>query len=148
MQPDHLSEVRFDSLPLHPTLLAGLAKANFTNCTPIQAQTLPLALAGRDIAGQAQTGTGKSAAFLLATMNHLLTHPRKPGDDGKQPRALVAVVGYQELALATRLAAGNTKHYFLFFLAAAALYLVITLLSNVVFGLLESRFRRGQPKTA
>jgi polar amino acid transport system permease protein len=62
--------------------------------------------------------------------------------------ALIAVVGYQELALATRLAAGNTKHYFLFFLAAAALYLVITLLSNVVFGLLENRFRRGQAKTA
>jgi polar amino acid transport system permease protein len=62
--------------------------------------------------------------------------------------ALIAVVGYQELALATRLAAGNTKHYFLFFLAAAALYLVITLLSNVVFRALEIRFRRGQPKPA
>ncbi|MDX8527930.1 ABC transporter permease [Mesorhizobium sp. MSK_1335] len=60
--------------------------------------------------------------------------------------ALIAVVGYQELALATRIAAGNTKHYFVFFLVAAALYLVITLLSNVVFGLLESRYRRGQPK--
>lgn len=62
--------------------------------------------------------------------------------------ALIAVVGYQELALATRLAAGNTKHYFLFFLAAAALYLLISLLSNVVFGLLETHFRRGQPKIA
>ncbi|TIS06818.1 MAG: ABC transporter permease subunit, partial [Mesorhizobium sp.] len=62
--------------------------------------------------------------------------------------ALIAVVGYQELALATRIAAGNTKHYFLFFLVAAAVYLVITLVSNVVFGLLESRYRRGQPKTA
>ncbi|GEC34677.1 ABC transporter permease [Sinorhizobium fredii USDA 205] len=62
--------------------------------------------------------------------------------------ALIAVVGYQELALATRIAAGNTKHYFLFFLASAALYLAITLLSNVVFTALENRFRRGQPKTA
>ncbi|WP_426128373.1 ABC transporter permease [Pararhizobium sp. PWRC1-1] len=62
--------------------------------------------------------------------------------------ALIAVVGYQELALATRLAAGNTKHYFLFFLAAAVLYLVITLLSNVIFGSLETYFRRGQPKIA
>ncbi|ANM12194.1 MULTISPECIES: ABC transporter permease [unclassified Rhizobium] len=62
--------------------------------------------------------------------------------------ALIAVVGYQELALATRLAAGNTKHYFLFFLAAAVLYLVITLVSNIVFGGLETHFRRGQPKSA
>ncbi|ACP21813.1 putative ArtQ, ABC-type arginine transport system, permease component ArtQ (plasmid) [Sinorhizobium fredii NGR234] len=62
--------------------------------------------------------------------------------------ALIAVVGYQELALATRIAAGNTKHYFLFFLASAALYLAITLISNVVFSALETRFRRGQPKTA
>lgn len=59
--------------------------------------------------------------------------------------ALIAVVGYQELALATRLAAGNTKHYFLFFLAAAVIYLMITLFSNVVFGGLEAYFRRGRP---
>lgn len=62
--------------------------------------------------------------------------------------ALIAVVGYQELALATRLAAGNTKHYFLFFFAAAVIYLVITLVSNMVFGSLETYFRRGQPKAA
>ncbi|WP_377292564.1 ABC transporter permease [Rhizobium sp. SG2393] len=58
--------------------------------------------------------------------------------------ALVAVVGYQELALTTRLAGANTKHYFLFFLAAAALYLLITLISNLVFHWLERRVRRGQ----
>jgi len=62
--------------------------------------------------------------------------------------ALVAVVGYQELALATRLAGASTKHYFLFFLAAACLYLVISLVSNVVFMLIERRVRRGQPKLA
>ena len=62
--------------------------------------------------------------------------------------ALIAVVGYQELALATRLAAGNTKHYFLFFFAAALLYLAITLLSNVLFAGLERHFRRGQPLSA
>ncbi|ASY65777.1 Histidine ABC transporter, permease protein HisQ (plasmid) [Sinorhizobium sojae CCBAU 05684] len=62
--------------------------------------------------------------------------------------ALIAVVGYQELALATRLAAGNTKHYFLFFFAAALLYLAISLVSNVIFGSLELRFRRGQAKNA
>ncbi|KQV40813.1 MULTISPECIES: ABC transporter permease subunit [unclassified Rhizobium] len=62
--------------------------------------------------------------------------------------ALIAVVGYQELALATRLAAGNTKHYFLFFFAAALLYLAITLLSNLLFTGLERHFRRGQPVSA
>lgn len=60
--------------------------------------------------------------------------------------ALVAVVGYQELALATRLAGANTKQYFLFFLAAAFLYLAITLVSNLVFTALERRVRRGQPQ--
>jgi polar amino acid transport system permease protein len=62
--------------------------------------------------------------------------------------ALIAVVGYQELALATRLAAGNTKHYFLFFFAAALIYLAITLASNLLFASLERHFRRGQPLAA
>ncbi len=87
MRPDHLSDVSFQSLELHPLLLSSLAKLGFDYCTPIQAQTLPLALAGQDLAGQAQTGTGKSAAFLLATMQRLLTHPRV-GPEG-QPRAFI-----------------------------------------------------------
>lgn len=87
MRPDHLSETTFQALNLHPLLLAGLAKLNYDHCTPIQALTLPRALAGQDLAGQAQTGTGKTAAFLLATMHHLLTQPGK-GPDG-QPRAFI-----------------------------------------------------------
>lgn len=62
--------------------------------------------------------------------------------------ALVAVVGYQELALATRLAGASTKHYFVFFLASAFLYLAITLVSNLAFKLIEARVRRGQPRLA
>ena len=62
--------------------------------------------------------------------------------------ALVAVVGYQELALATSLAGASTKHYLIFFLASALLYLALTLASNVVFNLIERRLRRGQPKLA
>lgn len=62
--------------------------------------------------------------------------------------ALIAVVGYQELALATRIAAGNTKQYFLFFLAAAFIYLAITLMSNQVFRLMDRRYRRGLPQTS
>ena len=96
VRPQHLSEVSFDSLPLHPALQSGLAAAGFSHCTPIQAATLPLALQGQDLAGQAQTGTGKTAAFLLATMNHLLTQPRQ-GPDG-QPRAYM-LAPTRELAL-------------------------------------------------
>lgn len=59
--------------------------------------------------------------------------------------ALVAVVGYQELALATRLAGASTKQYFLFFMAAALMYLAITLVSNFIFRQIERHVRRGQP---
>jgi ATP-dependent RNA helicase RhlB len=62
----------------------ALDAIGFTSCTPIQAATLPLILAGDDMAGQAQTGTGKTAAFLLATMQHLLTN-----ESSAQPRALI-----------------------------------------------------------
>ncbi|WP_105385117.1 ABC transporter permease [Neorhizobium alkalisoli] len=58
--------------------------------------------------------------------------------------ALIAVVGYQELALAARVAASNTKQYMLFFLAAAAIYLAITITSNLLFSAIEMYFRRGQ----
>ena len=58
--------------------------------------------------------------------------------------ALIAVLGYQELAMITKLAASNTKFYFFFFCTAALIYLVITLCSNSVFDSLERRFRRGQ----
>ena len=71
-----LTDTFFDSFELHRDLLSGLHAAGFTRCTPIQVLTLPVALAGRDVAGQAQTGTGKTAAFLVATMNRLLTLER------------------------------------------------------------------------
>lgn len=58
--------------------------------------------------------------------------------------ALIAVVGYTELALATRQAAGNTKMYLVFYLVAGAIYLLITLISQKGFKLLETRVRRGQ----
>src|SRR5690606_39815079 len=58
MSDKRLTDVTCSSFDLHPTLLAGLEAAGFTRCTPIQALTLPITLAGRDVAGQAQTGTG------------------------------------------------------------------------------------------
>jgi polar amino acid transport system permease protein len=62
--------------------------------------------------------------------------------------ALVAVVGYSELTLQTRQAAGGTKHYFLFFAVSAMIYLVISLASLRLFGWLDRYVRRGQPKLA
>ncbi len=67
--------------------MAGIRSAGFTHCTPIQEKVLPLALAGRDVAGQAQTGTGKTAAFLITIFTRLLAHER-PGRPAA-PRALV-----------------------------------------------------------
>lgn len=57
--------------------------------------------------------------------------------------ALLAVVGFSELTLVTRQAAGTTKHYLLFFMAAGVLYLGLTLISNVFIGIVERRARRG-----
>ncbi|MBK5939216.1 DEAD/DEAH box helicase [Halochromatium roseum] len=72
MPQTHLTDTRFDQFDLHPNILAGLEAAGFHYCTPIQAETLPVALAGQDVAGQAQTGTGKTAAFLVVALQRLL----------------------------------------------------------------------------
>jgi ATP-dependent RNA helicase RhlB len=84
----HLSDLEFDSLPLPPAVLDGIKAAGFQFCTPIQSRTLPLALAGQDVAGQAQTGTGKTAAFLVALFCQLEKNAagaeNRPG-----PRALI-----------------------------------------------------------
>ena len=62
----------FLSLNLEPTLIESIAKINFKTPTPIQAKAIPIALAGRDILGTAQTGTGKTAAFGIPMVNYLL----------------------------------------------------------------------------
>ncbi|TWI01633.1 ATP-dependent RNA helicase RhlB [Luteimonas cucumeris] len=98
MSDKPLTDITFSSFDLHPALLSGLEAAGFTRCTPIQALTLPVALPGRDVAGQAQTGTGKTLAFLITVINRLLTRPalaeRKPED----PRALI-LAPTRELAI-------------------------------------------------
>jgi ATP-dependent RNA helicase RhlB len=78
--------------------LQGLKDAGFEQCTPIQAETLPVALQGHDIAGQAQTGTGKTVAFLVAVYNHLLTRPASDKRRPNQPRALI-LAPTRELAI-------------------------------------------------
>ena len=88
MTDNHLSDLRFDALELHEDVRAGIREAGFEFCTPIQASTLPIALAPRDVAGQAQTGTGKTAAFLIAAFQRVLTSGREPGEP-RQPRIFV-----------------------------------------------------------
>jgi ATP-dependent RNA helicase RhlB len=89
MSDKHLTETRFTDFDLDEQLLLGIQEAGFEYCTPIQAETLPIALTGKDLAGQAQTGTGKTAAFLIAAINSLMRNP--PGEQRKpnQPRTLI-----------------------------------------------------------
>ena len=89
MSEKHLTKTRFDSFPFSAAILDGVRDAGFEYCTPIQAETLPIALDGRDVAGQAQTGTGKTAAFLLATMHVLDQEPAELSRKPNQPRSLM-----------------------------------------------------------
>ena len=86
MPTTHLTDTKFSDLPIHPQVVDALSEANFNLCTPIQALSLPPLLEGNDLAGQAQTGTGKTIAFLVATFHYLLTNPR---DTKRQPRAII-----------------------------------------------------------
>lgn len=98
MSDTHLSKVRFDSLDLPESVARGVSEAGFVACTPIQAETLPVALEGKDVAGQAQTGTGKTAAFLLALYARLLTQPAPQGGRDNDPRAII-IAPTRELAV-------------------------------------------------
>ena len=93
-----LTETFFTQFDLQPLLQKGLDEAGFARCTPIQDLTLPIALTGRDVAGQAQTGTGKTCAFLVALMNRLLTQPAVAERKDSDPRALI-IAPTRELAI-------------------------------------------------
>ena len=95
MKKTHLTETRFSNLELSDSIIKGLKEAGFTNCSPIQDKSLPILLRGRDVAGQAQTGTGKTATFLLATFQHLLNDESEKINN---PRALI-LAPTRELAI-------------------------------------------------
>ena len=88
----------FEQLDLHPFLLKAVKKQGFKNCTPVQEESLPIMLAGRDVAVQSQTGTGKTAAFLLAIMQRLLNDAPSLKRKKNQPRAIV-ISPTRELAI-------------------------------------------------
>jgi len=98
MNAPHTTDVEFSQLGLDERLLKSLDEHSLTHCTPVQAECLPIALAGKDVAGQAQTGTGKTAAFLLAIMQHILKTPERPGRKQQQPRAII-ISPTRELAI-------------------------------------------------
>lgn len=98
MTEKHLTNQSFNEFDLPDSLLKGIRETGFEWCTPIQAEALPPALAGQDVAGQAQTGTGKTAAFLIAVYNHLYHHPAPSARTETQPRALI-LAPTRELAI-------------------------------------------------
>jgi len=79
--------MKFTELQIPEVVLRGIEETGFTDCTPIQEKALPLALSGKDVAGQAQTGTGKTAAFLVSLFTRLLNQKKSGGEH--HPRALI-----------------------------------------------------------
>ena len=97
MAQHHLTELEFSALPLDPQLLEALGKLEFHHCTPIQEKALPMLLNHQDVYGQAQTGTGKTLAFLLACAHQLLKADPDSREKNK-PRCLI-LAPTRELAL-------------------------------------------------
>ena len=92
----HLTSTKFRDLPIDDSIQEALEDSQLTHATPIQALALPLTLAGHDLLGIAQTGTGKTAAFLISLLNYLMKNPVHPR--AKPPFALV-LAPTRELAL-------------------------------------------------
>lgn len=85
--------LQFQDVPLHPKMQKAIKGLGFTTATPIQSEILPITLKGSDAIGRAQTGTGKTAAFLITVINDLLNNPLGNTEDDQryrgEPRALV-----------------------------------------------------------
>jgi len=82
MKSNYLTSVSFSDFALNPDLDSALSTAGFTHCTEIQQLSMPLMLEGKDIAAQSQTGTGKTAAYLL----------NNPPEEDLQPTELRAII--------------------------------------------------------
>ena len=88
----------FDTLPLDPKLLRAVADSGYTAMTPIQAKAIPLVLAGRDIMGAAQTGTGKTAAFTIPLLQKMLRHENPSMSPARHPVRALVLAPTRELA--------------------------------------------------
>ena len=96
--PQPVELIRFADLDLDPRLQQGIADLGFEYATPIQSLALPRTLQGKDVIGKAQTGTGKTAAFLVTVINHLLKEPEQEERFNGEPRALI-LAPTRELAM-------------------------------------------------
>ena len=94
--------MNFEQFSLDPRILAGVRTAGYTTPTPIQNQAIPVVLAGRDVLGLAQTGTGKTAAFILPILQRLIVGP------SRRVRALI-IAPTRELAEQTRQEIGRAS---------------------------------------
>ena len=97
MKDNHLTKIKFSSLNIDPLIIKGINDLNFEFCTPIQSESLPIALQGKDVAGQAQTGTGKTAAFLISAIQRIIENDSS-GKEKKQPRIFI-LAPTRELAI-------------------------------------------------
>src|SRR5512145_3047925 len=77
--------LRFDTLALDPKLLRAVADQGYVTMTPIQAKAIPIVLAGRDVMGAAQTGTGKTAAFSIPLLQKMLRHETASMSPSRHP---------------------------------------------------------------
>ena len=98
----------FNTLPLDPKLLRAVADSGYTAMTPIQAKAIPLVLAGRDVMGAAQTGTGKTAAFTLPLLQKMLRHENASMSPARHPVRALVLAPTRELADQV---ANNVKTY-------------------------------------
>jgi ATP-dependent RNA helicase RhlE len=94
-----LSKFSFEELELAPEILTALAETGYTSPTPIQAQAIPLVLEGRDLMAGAQTGTGKTAAFALPTIQKLLPLASSSASPARHPVRALILVPTRELAI-------------------------------------------------
>ena len=109
--PDEPGKVRMNSLPLAREILGAVQTLNFKYCTPIQAQCLPAALEGKDLAAKAQTGTGKTAAFLASSMTRLLLDPLPPEKRRKGACRVLVLSPTRELAIQIKNDADKLSQY-------------------------------------
>jgi superfamily II DNA/RNA helicase len=98
----------FNTLPLDPKLLRAVVESGYTAMTPIQAKAIPIVLAGRDVMGAAQTGTGKTAAFTLPLLQKMLRHENASMSPARHPVRALVLAPTRELADQV---ADNVKKY-------------------------------------
>ena len=103
-------KTRFHDLPLRVELMRAIAEQGFSYATPIQAKSLPYTLAGHDVVGKAQTGTGKTAAFLITVIDDLLRNPVETERYAGEPRALIIAPTRELVMQIADDARGLTKH--------------------------------------